>query len=820
MNIQDELVSVVLITELATDEQVLPVLKNIREQTHKNIDLIVSSFREDVKILQEKASKIFLNARWIVQKPNKNFINDLLKIADGKFVFYKTLNNILWYPRHIQAHLEQFNNDLKAKWSLSHIEYRNLRNPNHPLSVLGFRIDNPPAVEKISLDEICHQTTVPVKWEDCLLSKDGQALFYAGYALKSWNELNYRGCIPNEITVIEWVNPGNSQESQSAEDVSKQIGVPASTEIKENTSLNENGDIEILRVFPTIVGNKSLDEYTNHIRHVLSQTTSIKSIGLKRSIGMGDVILCEPIIKKLRQKYPQAKITFYTAKPDIVKHFVNKPDDVVKIEEQQLLQDFLATTDNQTKFDLDLAYESRLMKPFIDSYAEVCGIKFANFRDKYPQLNTRSPVVDKEYVVVCGDGSGWPGKTWSIDKYAEVISHIKSTGYEVVETGNYHTYLTDSKWHNCSLEDLIALISNCKMYIGADNGPMHIARGLNKPCIVIAGAALPYYTNPNREHIYYVQNNLSESLGIKHKQFFNLAGDRLTFVPHDEKDPSCGLKDIQAEHVIRAFETIDSAPSVLESQFYFNIPGWQYFIKNDDSGLIVRNDLDKHPDQDSDISTQYDNWKENYEKFAKPWVERIAKYKPVYRGSLYDSTTGVSLNNTRTKLLDIGASIGLTVKAAREMGYYASGIDINMPSIEKSRQLFPNEVLVEPNTIESLVSAYEKVTKDLGGSMENATHYDVITFDQVLEHISDPTNFLEKVKTMLKDDGMIFIGTPRFDSKDGEELFHKWGQIGTGEHTFLFTKKSIAWLMNKVNLKYEELNDSYDYGGFVLRCWK
>ena len=806
-NTHDELVSVIFMTENGNNDQILAVLKNIREQTHKNIDLIISAFRTDIEELQDKTSKLFLNARWIIQKPDINFINDLLKNTDGKYIFYKTLNNILWYPRHIQAHLEQFYSDPKTKWALSHVEYRNIQNANHPLSVLGFRIDNPPAVEKISIDEITHESSIIVNWGECLKKdKNGQPLFYAGTVLKQWNASKIRGTIPAEISVIEWIHSGGKAALTNPEEIFKQVGVPANTEIKENTALTDDGDIEINRVFPTIVGNKFLDEYTNQIRHVLAQTTNIKSIGLKRSIGMGDVVLCEPIIKKLKQKYPQAKLTFYTAKPDIVKYFVNKPDEIVKIDEQQLLNDFLATTDNQVKFDLDLAYESRLMKPFIDSYAEVCNIKFENFRDKYPQLEYKTEdnfvPITPNTVVVCGDGSGWPGKTWPIEKWTKVIEYLHSKGYAVIETGHYCTELTDKQYHNCSLDQMIRLIAGCQFFIGGDNGPAHCASAFNKPRILIAGAALPYYANPQREQVYYIQNNLSESLGIKHKQFFNLMGDRLTFVPHDEKDPTCGLKDIQAEHVISAIEKFLAKEKCVidnsEMKFYFNIPGWSYY-KSEESEIIQREKLEKHPDQDTDISTQYDGWQDNYEKFAKPWIERIAKYAP----PILSENPLVKRN-----LLDVGSSIGLTVKAAKELGYVACGIDINEPSIKKSRELFPEDCYTNLGSIEEILSH------------QNYSKFDIITSDQVAEHISTPLEWLLNMKKLLNDDGYIFLGTPRFDSRDGEEHFQRWSQAGAGEHTFLFIKKSIDYLMNAVGLNYEELNDSYEYGGFLLCCTK
>ena len=44
------------------------------------------------------------------------------------------------------------------------------------------------------------------------------------------------------------------------------------------------------------------------------QTEDVSSVAVKRTMGMGDIVVSEPILRKLKQKYPEAKITYYTAK--------------------------------------------------------------------------------------------------------------------------------------------------------------------------------------------------------------------------------------------------------------------------------------------------------------------------------------------------------------------------------------------------------------------------------------------------------------------------------------------------------------------------
>ena len=274
------LVSVILITEDATDEDVFNTFKNITEQTHKKIDIIISTFREDIDDLKEKCAKLHLDVRWAQQGPGKDFLSDILELVDGEIIFYKTVNNCLWFPRHIQSHIESFNKDTGTKWALSHVEKRNIDQHDNPYNTLSFRIDNPPHPDNITLDEICHYKDLKVDWGACLVQKDDVPLFYPGYAVKQWITDQARGTIPAEITVIQWEKIGGAgPNEQELEEFYKQVGTPASTEIKEEPIETDEG-IEIKRVLPTVVGNRHFKEYTDSILEVIGQTEDISEIAI------------------------------------------------------------------------------------------------------------------------------------------------------------------------------------------------------------------------------------------------------------------------------------------------------------------------------------------------------------------------------------------------------------------------------------------------------------------------------------------------------------------------------------------------------------
>ena len=82
------LVSVILLTEDAVDEDVFNTFKNITEQTHKNVDIIISTFREDIDTLKDRCAELHLDVRWAQQAPGGDFIGELIELADGELIFY------------------------------------------------------------------------------------------------------------------------------------------------------------------------------------------------------------------------------------------------------------------------------------------------------------------------------------------------------------------------------------------------------------------------------------------------------------------------------------------------------------------------------------------------------------------------------------------------------------------------------------------------------------------------------------------------------------------------------------------------------------
>lgn len=579
------LVSVIILAENSSESQLKQAIVNVFEQTHKNLDVIISC--SDTTDIEKMSSSfgIDMNLRWFKFPRGFDIINKPIKECYGEFIFYKTIDPIFWYPRHIEHHLKLFSLDKKSKWSFSFLEYKNIQEQNQAFNALGWRLDKSPVVDKMIIDEFVHHSSIIPEWEKCITTVNNQTVFLPGLAINNQFK-NYRVVIPEEITVIQWIDTQPQPQQKQIE-----LGKPISDKIEEYI-FDNNSQLEIRKGYPTVVGNNQWQQHNNTVKNMLDLVSpvNVKKIAIKRTMGMGDVLLVEPVIRALRKKYQNAIIDFYVGNirsaSDIVKYFDSKPDNIIPISEDFLIQDYLGTKNQYDfKFDFDLSYESRQNINYIDAYFKTANfkeevyedngelklMKYVAEEDKVPRLVFDTPrIISDKYVVAELGGSGWGGKEWTLNGWKTLFKKIKECGLKIAILSNQRILeneVNDDTIFYINKENdfhrLLLLIRNSEFYLGADNGPMHIASAFGKKCFVVAGAALPKYTSYSK-NIYSVSKENLQCLHCKGSQFINDNGNGgITFVAKctNSKQYICML-DLSEEEVLNHFNIFMGAFNV------------------------------------------------------------------------------------------------------------------------------------------------------------------------------------------------------------------------------------------------------------------
>jgi len=130
-------------------------------------------------------------------------------------------------------------------------------------------------------------------------------------------------------------------------------------------------------------------------------------------------------------------------------------------------------------------------------------------------------------------------------------------------------------------------------------------------------------------------------------------------------------------------------------------------------------------------------------------------------------------------LLEIGLGGCEGVLVAQEMGFSVFGVDIMDTGV-------------------SLAKKYG-IKAELRDFMEFETdeQWSIILFGDVLEHVSDPESALKKLYRLLKDDGVLWLSTPNFDSAFSIVNSHDDGMRLEVSHKNYFSRISLFNLLEK-----------------------
>jgi ubiquinone/menaquinone biosynthesis C-methylase UbiE len=189
-------------------------------------------------------------------------------------------------------------------------------------------------------------------------------------------------------------------------------------------------------------------------------------------------------------------------------------------------------------------------------------------------------------------------------------------------------------------------------------------------------------------------------------------------------------------------------------------------------------ELPKYYESDDYISHQTES------KSIKDFV-----YQKVKSLMLHKKKQWILRHNTSGKILDIGAGTGdfLNVFEKKLWKKYA---------IEPSGKL--QEVLKEKDI---------SVVNDLKEFKDQSL--DVITLWHSLEHIPDLEHTLSELRRVIKNEGIIFIAVPNYESYDAKYYKKFWAAWDVPRHLWHFSRKGFKRLVQQYSLKCDKEKGLY-----------
>lgn len=184
-------------------------------------------------------------------------------------------------------------------------------------------------------------------------------------------------------------------------------------------------------------------------------------------------------------------------------------------------------------------------------------------------------------------------------------------------------------------------------------------------------------------------------------------------------------------------------------------------IKCKSCGFIQCNDLDQVVCFYEDLEDQgYEDTRKERKLQEKRLVNFLGKFKK------------------SGKLLDIGAGSGIMVEAALENGYNALGVE-------------PSKWLQQQAVRRNL-----PVLQGVFPHPDAKGPYDIITFVDVIEHITQPGILLSEIHKSLASDGILALVTPDVSSLAAIAFGFKWWHYRIA-HIGYFNRTNLALLLKK-----------------------
>lgn len=136
-------------------------------------------------------------------------------------------------------------------------------------------------------------------------------------------------------------------------------------------------------------------------------------------------------------------------------------------------------------------------------------------------------------------------------------------------------------------------------------------------------------------------------------------------------------------------------------------------------------------------------------------------------------------------LLDYGCGTGAFLSVANKKGFKVTGIEPNLGAIKN----------IEDSLKDSIFKSLDEISVK--------KHFHIITLWHVLEHISDLSDTIKRLKKLLHPEGKLIIAVPNYLSYDAQYYKEYWAAYDLPRHLYHFTPKTMKNFLSARKLKIQ-----------------
>ena len=134
------------------------------------------------------------------------------------------------------------------------------------------------------------------------------------------------------------------------------------------------------------------------------------------------------------------------------------------------------------------------------------------------------------------------------------------------------------------------------------------------------------------------------------------------------------------------------------------------------------------------------------------------------------------------RFLDVGASLGFAVEAARLEGFQAHGVELDPDAVAKASAAFP-DCRFEAGSAGEVAARGET--------------FDVVYCSEVIEHVPDVRAFADALLALVAPGGVLFLTTPADGHPRTPKPLQSWVQVKPPEHLHWFARSHLQTLFDR-----------------------
>ncbi len=186
--------------------------------------------------------------------------------------------------------------------------------------------------------------------------------------------------------------------------------------------------------------------------------------------------------------------------------------------------------------------------------------------------------------------------------------------------------------------------------------------------------------------------------------------------------------------------------------------------------------------------------------FGDEYINYLDERKQIEKNTkLRINTISKYVKNLKNKnLYEIGCAYGFFLNASKNIFKSLNGIDVNT-----------NAINFAFNKLKLKLDKGDFLNKNIQDN-----YYDIFCMFDVIEHLSRPDLFIEKIHNISKKNSYLIITTGDIKSINARIKGKKWRLIHPPSHIHYFSKKTITRLLEKNNFKVININHCGYYRSF------